>query len=94
MPHEALHRLRFLFEDFPKNHNFLLRSSEGIRHAVRNLCTGAPIEAVRDRVKTVGLDQVNMLMQPHWRHNTRTEPAGSGAATNQQAGLKGWDGSF
>ncbi|MCF7734374.1 MAG: hypothetical protein K9N23_22015 [Akkermansiaceae bacterium] len=36
------------------------------------LCVGALIEAVRDRTQTVDLKQVNaVLMQPHWRHNTR-----------------------
>ena len=50
------------------------------------------IEAARNRVKTVGLDQVNaVLMRPHWRHDTRAEPLAPGAATNQQAGLNGRD---
>ena len=36
--------------------------------------SGALIEAVRDRTKTVDLKQVNaVLMQPRWRHNTRDE---------------------
>jgi hypothetical protein len=46
----------------------VVRSSEGILRRVRNLCLGALIEAVRDRVKTVDLKQVNrVLIQPHWR---------------------------
>lgn len=46
----------------------VVRSSEGILRRVRNLCLGALIEAVRDRVKTVDLKQVNrVLVQPHWR---------------------------
>jgi type II secretory pathway predicted ATPase ExeA len=137
LPHEALHKLRLLLEDFPKSHNLILlgqpalnitlqllpnsdfksrvtysakldalapdtletylntqldlaglprhtftdealhlvlRVSEGVLRAVRNLCVGSLIEAVRDRTKTVGLKQVNAVpMQPHWRHNTRDE---------------------
>jgi hypothetical protein len=35
---------------------------------------GSLIEAVRDSTKIVDLKQVNaVLMQPHWRHNTRDE---------------------
>lgn len=138
LPAEALHRLRLLLEDFPKNHNLILlgqpalnttlqlrpngdlksrvtysgkllplaaddlteyihaqldacglphhtytedalhlilRSSEGILRAARNLCTATLIEAVRDQVRTVDLKQVNaVLMQPHWRHDTTGEP--------------------
>lgn len=138
LPPEALHKLRLLLEDFPKNHNLvligqpqlnttlqlrhhadiknritysakidtlgpaaladyihsrldhaglphstfsddatalILRISEGTLRAVKNLCVGALIEAVRDRTKTVDLKQVNaVLMQPHWRHNSRDEP--------------------
>jgi MSHA biogenesis protein MshM len=138
LPPEALHKLRLLLEDFPKNHNLILigqpqlnttlqlrhhfdfknritysakieslapaaltehihnqldrcglphntftpdaiglilRASEGTLRAVKNLCIGSLIEAVRDQTKTVDLRQVNaVLMQPHWRHNTRDEP--------------------
>ena len=50
------------------------RSSEGILRRVRNLCVGALVEAVRDRVKTVDLKQVNrVLVQPHWREH-REQP--------------------
>jgi len=46
----------------------VLRSSEGLLRRCRNLCVSALLEAVRDRVKTVGLEQVNrVLLQPHWR---------------------------
>jgi MSHA biogenesis protein MshM len=55
--------------------HLITRSSEGILRAVKNLCIGAMIEAVRDRSKTVDLKQVNaVLLQPHWRHNTTAEP--------------------
>jgi hypothetical protein len=54
--------------------NLILRTTEGTLRAVKNLCVGSLIEAVRDQTKTVGLKQVNaVLMQPHWRHNTRDE---------------------
>ncbi|MCF7674418.1 MAG: hypothetical protein K9N23_16780 [Akkermansiaceae bacterium] len=65
--------------------HLILRSSEGILRAVRNLCTASLIEAVRDRVRTVGLKQVNaVLMQPHWRHDTTGEPLPPPAQTNQK----------
>ena len=58
---------------------------EGTLRAVKNLCVGALIEAVRDQTKTVDLKQVNaVLMQPHWRHNTRDEPAQPLVANNQK----------
>jgi type II secretory pathway predicted ATPase ExeA len=51
----------------------ILRASEGTLRAVKNLCTSALIEAVRDQTKTVDLKQVNtVLMQPHWRHNAQS----------------------
>jgi hypothetical protein len=62
------------------------RTSEGTLGAVKNLCVGALIEAVRDQTKTVGLKQANaVLMQPLWRHNTRDEPAQPLVANNQKA---------
>jgi MSHA biogenesis protein MshM len=134
---DALHRLRLLFEDFPKNHNLVLiaqpgilsklslsvnddiksrvtysalvpklapdtttafilaeldrvalahatftdealrlivRSSEGVLRAIRNLCVAALLEAVRDRTRTVDLKQVNrVLLQPHWRRQRDQE---------------------
>lgn len=65
--------------------NLIIRSSEGTLRAVKNLCIGALIEAVRDRTKTVDLKQVNaVLLQPHWRHNQQHEPAPQGIVfTNQ-----------
>jgi MSHA biogenesis protein MshM len=149
LPPDALHKLRLLLEDFPKNHNLILigqpqlnttlqlrhhadfknritysakidtlapaaltdyihasldraglphhtftddaaalilRVSEGTLRAVKNLCVGSLIEAVRDRTKTVELKQVNaVLMQPHWRHNSSDEPAQPIVATNQRS---------
>lgn len=56
--------------------NLIARSAEGTLRAVRNLCIGALIEAVRDHTKTVDLRQVNaVLLQPHWRHNATADPA-------------------
>jgi hypothetical protein len=70
--------------------HLILRSSEGILRAVRNLCSSSLIEAVRDRVKTVDLTQVNaVLMQPHWRHDTTGEPVPPLAHTNQKGGRGG-----
>ena len=147
LPPDALHKLRLLLEDFPKNHNLILfghpelnttlqlrhhadfknrithsaridalapaaltdfihgqldrvglphstftddatalilRASEGTLRAVKNLCVGSLIEAVRDRTKIVDLKQVNaVLMQPHWRHNSRDEPQQPVVTSNQ-----------
>lgn len=148
LPIDALHKLRLLLEDFPKNHNLILigqpalnttlqlsqqldlksrvtysakidalapvaltayihnqldlaglphttfteeavnlilRVSEGTLRAVKNLCVGSLIEAVRDQTRTVDLKQVNaVLMQPHWRHNARDEPVQPVVLTNQK----------
>ncbi len=66
--------------------HLIVRVSEGILRAVRNLCVGALIEAVRDQSKTVDLRQVNaVFMQPHWRHNTRDEPPQPLVTTNQKS---------
>jgi type II secretory pathway predicted ATPase ExeA len=55
--------------------NLITRSAEGTLRAVKNLCIGSMIEAVRDRTKTIDLPQVNtVLLQPHWRHNQTNEP--------------------
>jgi MSHA biogenesis protein MshM len=55
--------------------NLITRSAEGTLRAVKNLCIGSMIEAVRDRTKTIDLPQVNtVLLQPHWRHNQSNEP--------------------
>ena len=65
--------------------NLILRVSEGTLRAVKNLCVGALIEAVRDQTQSVDLKQVNaVLMQPHWRHNARDEPAQPLVLTNQK----------
>ena len=46
----------------------ILRSSEGLLRRCRNLCVSSMLEAVRDRVTIIDLDQVNrVLLQPHWR---------------------------
>ena len=48
--------------------SLIARSSEGALRKVRNLALASMLEAVRDRIKTVDLKQVNrVLMQPHWR---------------------------
>ena len=53
--------------------SLVVRSSEGILRAARNLCVASLLEAVRDRTKVVDLKQVNrVLLQPHWR--TQNEP--------------------
>ena len=55
--------------------NLIIRSSEGVLRAVKNLCIGSMIEAVRSQKRTIGSDQVNqVLLQPHWRHNQEREP--------------------
>jgi hypothetical protein len=65
--------------------NLILKTSEGILRTIKNLCIGALIEAVRDQTKTVDLRQVNaVLMQPHWRHNSRDEPDQPLIASNQK----------
>lgn len=52
----------------PEALGLVVRASEGYLRRVRNLCVGALLEAVRDRVRTVDLKQVNrVLLQPHWR---------------------------
>ncbi len=56
--------------------NLIVRSSEGTLRAVKNLCIGAMIEAVRQRTKTIDTKQINsVLLQPHWRHSQQLEPA-------------------
>jgi type II secretory pathway predicted ATPase ExeA len=53
--------------------SLIVRSSEGVLRAARNLCVASLLEAVRDRTKTVDLKQVNhVLLQPHWR--TQNDP--------------------
>jgi len=48
--------------------SLIVRSSEGVLRRARNLSVASLLEAVRDRIKTVDLKQVNrVLLQPHWR---------------------------
>jgi type II secretory pathway predicted ATPase ExeA len=48
----------------------IVRSGEGLLRRTRNLCLASLIEAVRDQVRIVDLQQVNhVLIQPHWRHD-------------------------
>lgn len=152
LPIDALHKLRLMLEDFPKNHNLILigqpalnttlqlsqqldlksritysakidalaptaltsyihnqldlaglphktfteeavslivRLSEGTLRAIKNLCIGSLIEAVRDQTQTVDLKQVNaVLMQPHWRQNSRDEPEQPFVVNTQKAKSK------
>ena len=54
----------------PEALGLIVRASEGILRRARNLCVATLIEAVRDRVKSVDLKQVNrVLLQPHWREH-------------------------
>jgi MSHA biogenesis protein MshM len=54
--------------------SLIVRASEGILRRARNICVSVLLEAVRDRVKTVDLKQVNrVLMQPHWRREVDTD---------------------
>jgi MSHA biogenesis protein MshM len=65
--------------------NVIIRSSEGTLRAVKNLCLGAMIEAVRDSTKTIDTKQINaVLLQPHWPHNQQHEPAQPIALTTPQ----------
>lgn len=66
---EQLDRIRLAHSTFSDDALALIvRSSEGILRRVRNLCISAMLEAVRDRTRVIGLEQVNrVLMQPHWR---------------------------
>jgi uncharacterized lipoprotein len=53
----------------------IVRSSEGILRRAKNLAVAALLEAVRDRVRTVELKQVNrVLLQPHWRKESDLAP--------------------
>ena len=46
----------------------IIRSCDGVLRKARNLCLSCMVEAVRSRVKTIGIDNVNrVLIQPHWR---------------------------
>ena len=69
--HAELDRVALAHSTFtPEALSLLVRSSEGVLRRARNLCLATLLEAVRDRTKTVGLEQVNrVLMQPHWRRD-------------------------
>ena len=55
--------------------HLIARSSEGILRAIKNLCIGSMIEAVRAGTKVITTKEVNqVLLQPHWRHNQQQEP--------------------
>ena len=73
----------------PEAMGLIARSSEGALRSTKNLCVGALLEAVRDRVRTVDLGQVNrVLLQPHWRKRrdmTGERPAG---VANRALGLQ------
>jgi len=69
--------------------NLIARSSEGALRAVKNLCIGSMIEAVRESTKTIDTKQVNaVLLQPHWRHNQQQEPKEAVFYSNQKAEKK------
>jgi len=69
--------------------NLIARSSEGTLRAVKNLCVGSMIEAVRDNTKVIDTKQVNaVLLQPHWRHNQQQEPKEALFLTNQKPAQK------
>jgi len=52
----------------PEAFQLIVRASEGVLRRARNLCLATLLEAVRDRVRSVDLKQVNrVLLQPHWR---------------------------
>jgi MSHA biogenesis protein MshM len=84
--HNQLDRVGLPHSTFTEDATALIiRTSEGALRAVKNLCLGALLEAVRDRTKTVDLKQVNaVLMQPHWRHNSRDEPEEPLVTSNQK----------
>lgn len=83
--HSQLDRIQLPHTTFTQDAlSLILRASEGTLRAVKNLCIGSLIEAVRDQTKTVDLRQVNaVLMQPHWRHNTQNEPSQPLVYSNQ-----------
>ena len=48
----------------------IVRSADGVLRKARNLCLGCLLQAVRDRDKTIGIDNVNrVLIQPHWQND-------------------------
>lgn len=54
----------------PEALSLITRSADGIIRRARNLCLSCMLEAVRDRKKTIDIDNVNrVLIQPHWRND-------------------------
>jgi MSHA biogenesis protein MshM len=52
----------------------IVRSSDGFLRIARNLALSCLLEAVRRRIKTIDLDNVNhILIQPHWRIESDVE---------------------
>jgi type II secretory pathway predicted ATPase ExeA len=50
--------------------DLIVRAADGIIRRTRNLCLSCLLEAVRDRKKTIDIDNVNrVLIQPHWRND-------------------------
>ena len=46
----------------------VVRSADGVLRKARNLCLSCLVQAVRDRNKTIDIDNVNrVLIQPHWQ---------------------------
>jgi type II secretory pathway predicted ATPase ExeA len=53
----------------PEASALIVRSADGILRRARNLCLSCLLEAVRARVKSIGIEIVNkVLIQPHWRN--------------------------
>jgi len=48
--------------------DLIIRSADGVLRKTRNLCLSCMLQAVRDREKTIDIENVNrVLLQPHWR---------------------------
>ena len=48
--------------------DLVVRSSEGVLRAARNLSVSCLLEGLRAQTRTIDIDQVNkVLIQPHWR---------------------------
>jgi type II secretory pathway predicted ATPase ExeA len=59
----------------PEALDLIVRSSAGVLRRAKILCLASLLEAVRDRIKSVTLKQVNkVLLQPHWRNDREVEP--------------------
>ncbi len=59
----------------PEAFGLVVRASEGYLRRARNLCVGSLLEAVRDRVRTVDLKQVNRVgaMKPRRRRSRHAQ---------------------